>query len=98
MYTLFLMFVKKFSFSTAGGGVRGTDAGIGPGTMIPAGDTIRGFQPFIQKFPPTGGTTIETTVGKDIIGTTSEYPKTSCKIIGRAGRGINTGRNNTPGV
>ena len=89
----------RTSFSTmVGGGVRGKDAGIDPGTIILAGSTTEGSHLFMEGYLQVGGMITGIIVGEGINGTTNEYPTSKSSKTGATGKRANIGRNKIPGV
>jgi hypothetical protein len=77
----------------AGGGVPGKGNGTVRITMIQAGATIAGVRLFIEVYPRIGGITTGRIVGKEINGTTKQYPTSKFSRTGEDGRRIIIGRN-----
>jgi hypothetical protein len=86
------------SFTMAGGGVRGKDAGIDHATITQAGATIATFHLFIEGSPEAGEMTLGNIVGKAINGTTSAYNINRSSGTGGTGKRISIGKNNRPGA
>jgi hypothetical protein len=87
------------SFSTAvGGGVRGKGDGIARGTMIQVGATIEEFHLFTEQYHRVGGMTIGSVVGKDMNGTTNEYPMNKSNGTGATGKRTGIGKSKIHGV
>jgi len=82
----------------AGGGVLGKGDGIAHKTIIQVGATINRFHLFIEGYHQAGGMTTESIVGKDINGTTKEYPTNKSNGTGTTGKRANIGRSKIPGV
>jgi hypothetical protein len=68
MYMQPLMWKKKSSFDKAGGGDDGIIVGIVRDTMTVAGVFMGDLQAGIEGYLMTGGITIETTCGVDVLG------------------------------
>jgi len=81
-----------------GGGGRGTGAGIAQSTTIQAGTTIEILHLFIETYPGDGEMTTGAIVGKDINGTTSEYPIEMFNETGGNGKKTGIGKRSTIGV
>ncbi|MFA5179997.1 MAG: hypothetical protein WC405_01645 [Syntrophales bacterium] len=81
-----------------GGGVHGKGGGIVRGTIAPVGPTIEMFRIFIEGYHLAGGMTTGSGVGKDINGTTNEYPTNKSSGTGAIGRRADIGRRKIPGV
>jgi hypothetical protein len=81
-----------------GGGVPGKGAGIARDTTTQVGVIIEAFHLFMEGYPQVGGMTIESIVGEDSHGTTSEYLTSNFNRTGRAGKRANIGRSKMLGV
>ena len=87
------------SFSmVAGGGVPGKGNGTARITMIQVGAIIEELHLFIEVYPRIGGITTGRIVGKEINGTTKQYPTSKSNRTGKDGRRIIIGRNKIIGV
>jgi hypothetical protein len=87
-----------FIFTMVGGGVHGEGIGTARGTIIQVGATIETFLRFIEGYTRVGGVTTGSIDGKDVHGTTIEYPTIRFIGTGRAGKGIGIGKSNEIGV
>ena len=89
---------KKSSFSAAGGGVPGKDAGTAHITMTEVG-LITSVNHFFTEISIRVGEMITGIIcGEDIVGTISGYLMAKCSIIGRVGKETGIGKNKTTGV
>jgi hypothetical protein len=66
--------------------------------MIQAGATTEELHLFIEVYPRIGGITTGIIVGEGVNGINKKFPTSKFSRIGRAGKGINIGRNKIIGV
>jgi hypothetical protein len=98
MSILSLIWMRISFFTMAGGGARGKTAGIAPVTMVQVGATIETFHLFTERYHQVGRMTIGWVIGKDINGTTSEYPTSKSSVTGGTGKKADIGRSKIPGA
>jgi hypothetical protein len=94
----FLIVMKTFFSTVAGGGARGRGDGIVPMIIVQVGATIRMSPLFTGMCQRVGGMTIAGIVGKGVNGNTVPSPMNRLKRIGIGGKRTGTGRKKITGV
>lgn len=93
-----LMCRTIYSFTAAGGGVRGKGVGTAPVIMTEAGLITEVYRLFTEIFSPVGEIITELISGEVISGNIKGYLKEKCNAIGVDGKETSTGKGKTPGV